>query len=435
MSALDSTYAALLVGIALYIWRRDPPRLLLTPLTLISFFVLYGIGHFIYYANTDAVPRVHNLVTLNLLIMWIALLLGFELARATSPSTNRRANSVVSRWRITALHDSPTNNQLLAILGTAMAISILFVFLALGKLHQIASFLAIDSTIEKQKYRGELAGQGGYLYQTLIASIAPFLSFLLILKGMVARQRHLLAAGILLCIAVFAGKLGTFHKVPWLVYIIQIVIIFQANRRLELGLGRILGFSILVLVGGVLAATIALPELDAVGIFQWLAYRFFEVNNEVVYQTFYVYPDHIPHTWGMNIGLIHTLFGHGELISAHSRVANFFGADGATFDAFFIGDAWVDFSYPGVFFMALIVGYFIKSIDIVVMSIGKTPLALALLGSSIYGLFQIQVTSAFTAFLSGGLLFIPLVAVLAIALANDLTRATRRAPTVRTVDA
>ena len=124
----------------------------------------------------------------------------------------------------------------------------------------------------------------------------------------------------------------------------------------------------------------------------------------------------------MNIGLVHTLFGSGDLLSAHSRVANFFGSDGATFDSFFIGDAWVDFSYGGVIVMALVVGFAVKGVDIFVTSLGKTPLAVALLGSGMYGLFQLQVTSAFTAFLSGGLILIPLLVLLASGLVNDLSR-------------
>ena len=150
-------------------------------------------------------------------------------------------------------------------------------------------------------------------------------------------------------------------------------------------------------------------------------YRFFEVNNEVIYQTFYVYPDYLPHTWGMNIGLIHALFGSGDLVSAHTRVASFFGSEGATFDSFFIGDAWVDFSYGGVIVMSLVVGFVVKSVDIFVMSLGKTPLGLALLGSGMYGLFQLEVTSAFTAFFSGGLVLIPLLASASAGLINDLS--------------
>ena len=57
-----------------------------------------------------------------------------------------------------------------------------------------------------------------------------------------------------------------------------------------------------------------------------------------------------------------------------------------------------------------------------VLSRGKTPLALALIGSGTYGLFQLQVTSAFTAFLSGGLVLIPLLVMLTEGLVNDLSR-------------
>jgi hypothetical protein len=44
----------------------------------------------------------------------------------------------------------------------------------------------------------------------------------------------------------------------------------------------------------------------------------------------------------------------------------------------------------------------------------------ALIGSGTYGLFQLQVTSAFTAFLSGGLVFIPLLVLVSEGLVNDL---------------
>ncbi len=109
------------------------------------------------------------------------------------------------------------------------------------------------------------------------------------------------------------------------------------------------------------------------------------------------------------------------MLSAHTRVASFFGSEGATFDSFFIGDAWVDFSYSGVIIMSLFVGFIVKSVDIFVMSLGKTPLSLALLGSGMYGLFQLELTSAFTAFFSGGLVLIPLLASASAGLINDLS--------------
>lgn len=422
MQPTDYLYIIVLVAVALYAWRREPPRLLLSPLLIVSFGVLYGLGIFVYYAGAETVPEIRSDVSISLVIMWLAIILGMELARAIFPAMNIRSQQVTVHWSSVPLSDKPVGDGMLCATGLLMAAVIFGIFFALGKPAQIAGFLALESTLDKQKYRLELAGQGGYLYQTLIASIAPFMSFLLLLKAKVNRSPAALFSGIMVVLAVFAGKLGTFHKVPWVVYMLQLVVVMLAARRLELGLGRMALVLVLLVAGTGLAAAIALPELDTVGIGEWLIYRFFEINNEVIYQTYYVYPEHIPHTWGMNIGVVQRLFGSGELVSAHTQVANFFGASGATFDAFFIADAWVDFGFVGVAAMSLLVGFVVKGIDLSILNLDKTPLALALLGGSLYGLFQIQVTSAFTAFLSGGLLLIPLVVYGSVAIATDLNR-------------
>jgi hypothetical protein len=419
---LDCIHALCIAGIAIYVWQREPPRLLLTPLMLISFLVLYGVGNIVYFAGADAVPDVRNAVTSCLILMWIGLLIGMEFARASWPSHAARSERVIRNWNGLAMQDRSDGDQLLAALGVLVALYILATFTLYGKPSQLLTFASLGSSADKAMYRRDFGAEGGYVYQTLIASLAPFLSFMLLLKGIVFRKRSMVAIGLLICAAVLAGKVGTFAKTPWLVYVLQTIAVFQATRSLKFGLGRIVIFSIILVCGVGLAVAIALPDFSATGILEFLVYRFFEVNNEVIYQTFYVYPQHLPHTWGMNIGLIHNLFGAGELLSAHTRVASFFEAEGATFDSFFIGDAWVDFSYAGVAVMSLVVGFVVKSVDIFVTSLGKTPLSVALLGSGLYGLFQLQVTSAFTAFLSGGLVFIPLLAAASAGLVNDLSR-------------
>jgi hypothetical protein len=58
------------------------------------------------------------------------------------------------------------------------------------------------------------------------------------------------------------------------------------------------------------------------------------------------------------------------------------------------------------------VGFAVKALDLQIASLGKSPLAIALTAGSLYGVFQLQVTSAFTAFLSGGLLLVPLATLL-----------------------
>ena len=236
---LDYLHAVCLAGVAIYVWRREPVRLLLTPLMLVSFLVLYGAGNIIYFLGADTVSDVRHAVTLSLILMWLGVLAGAELARGCAPALARQSALVIRGWKSTPLDDHPRSDQLLAAVGVLTALTILVVFFGFGKPGQILTYLALQATDEKQKYRLEMGGQGGYVYQTLIASIAPFLSFLLLLKGTFSRQRYLVAVGALLCVAVFAGKFGTFQKIPWLIYLLQLLIVFQARKRLEFGAGRI----------------------------------------------------------------------------------------------------------------------------------------------------------------------------------------------------
>ena len=83
---LDYLHALCLAGVALYVWRREPVRLLLTPLMLVSFFVLYGVGNIIYFLGADTVPEVRRSVTLSLILMWLGVLTGIELARSFAPA-------------------------------------------------------------------------------------------------------------------------------------------------------------------------------------------------------------------------------------------------------------------------------------------------------------------------------------------------------------
>ncbi|HKF97426.1 MAG TPA: hypothetical protein VKB20_04175 [Steroidobacteraceae bacterium] len=421
MLPVDYLHVLCLVGLLLYVWRREPARLLLTPLMLLSFFVLYGAGNIIYFQGADTLPDIHRAVTLSMVLMWLGIIAGIELARASMPVLAARSQHVVRTWNSTTLINRATTDQLLVMLGLLTALFLLAVLIALGKPRQILTFLTLQSVSEKKQYRMELGGQGFYLYQILVVSVAPFLSILLLIKGRVSRQRDLFGVGLLLCLTILACKVGSFQKIPWVIYLLQLMVAFQVCKRLEISVGRAVLYLVVVL-GGVIGATlIAIPDLGT-DVFEWLGYRFFEVNNEAIYQTFYVYPRYLPHTWGMNIGLIHSVFGNDQLVSAYTEVANFFGAEGATFDTFFVGDAWVDFGYAGVLLMAVLVGYVVKSVDIYIMSFGKTPLAVALLAGGMYGLFQLQVTSAFTAFLSGGLVFIPLLVLASQGLMNDVTR-------------
>lgn len=422
MLPVDFVHATILVGVAIYVWYREPPRILMTPLLLMSFFVLYGAGNIIYFNGAETIPSVHEAVSVSLILMWIGLIVGIEMARACFPALSARFKHVTRGWKRAEILDRQDADNLLVAVCIATALYMLAVFVYLGKPSQLLEFVSLQSATDKAKYRHDFGAEGNYLYHTLIESVAPFLSFLMLVKGFVHKRPYTLGVGLLICAAVIAGEIGTFQKSPWVVYLVQLIAVWQLRRGLEFGLARALILFVVATGGVVLAVIIALPQIEWADLLGWLGYRFFEVNNEGIYQTYYVYPQYLPHTWGMNIGLVHSIFENGVLNPAYSRVASFFGAEGATFDVVFIGDAWVDFSYGGVVAISLLVGFAVKAYDLFAMGLGKSAITIALLGSGIYGLFQLQVNSAFTAFLSGGLILIPLMTLVSMALLNDITR-------------
>ena len=76
----------------------------------------------------------------------------------------------------------------------------------------------------------------------------------------------------------------------------------------------------------------------------------------------------------------------------------------------FIADAWVDFSYAGVFVFSMVAGATCRLIDAVYLVKGKTAVGIAIMAAAFSGVFALLVSALNTAFLSGGLLLAPLLA-------------------------
>ena len=157
MLPIDLVHAVCLMAVAAYIWGREPPRLLLTPLMLVSFFVLYGVGNIVYFAGAEDIDaRAYTAVTTCLILMWFSLIVGIELARAAHPAA-AAARLVIRRWRSTPLANDPDGSQLLALVGIIVASVIFGVFLYLGKPSQLQDFLSLDLGQDKVRYRADFA--------------------------------------------------------------------------------------------------------------------------------------------------------------------------------------------------------------------------------------------------------------------------------------
>jgi len=400
-------YLVLLVLIMSYLALREGRWISVSAMTLFALLVLYGGGHVYYYYHSGLEDRVADRVTAVLVCMWIGLIVGVEVMRAAFAQASARRECLLRDWSNTPFVLSAGDAALWKLLALLLAVYLGAMFLLLGKGSQILSFLALDSELAKREFRLAVGTEGDYVFRLVLSVAAPMVALYMFVTAVATRRPGDIALAMGLCVLVFLFKVGSFHKAQWVWFVVQLMLAWRLARSPRANLPWLLGGAVLFVAALLVGAQFAYPDLDVLGLWGYLTYRVFEITNEGLYQFLYVYPEYIPHTYGMNVGLLHTFFGSGEFVAAHTRVAQFFGSFDGTHNAVFIADAWVDFAEAGVFATALVVGMVVKSIDLLAAQWGRTPASIALLAYSFYGVITLCSTSAFTALLTGGLVSAP----------------------------
>jgi len=300
-----------------------------------------------------------------------------------------------------------SDDRRMALLAWLLAGALLAGFIVLGRPQQVLDFLSAGNAIDRRDLRFTSNASSSYALDVVVAVFAPFVCFYLFAQWKATRQRTFAIACAVLALSIVLFRAATFQKFPWAFFLLQMLIVHQLTRRLSMNLAWIVGAAAMIIVTLGVAASIAYPERDIPSIGNYLLYRVAFITNEGVYQTFYVYPDYLPHTGGYNIGLVQSLFGLVPRIPAYSVVAAFFGSPDSTYNSLFIADAWVDFGWPGVLLTSILVGAFVKFSDLFFFQFGKSPLCIAGLTASAWAVIQLLSTAAPTAFLSGGLALLP----------------------------
>ncbi len=406
------TYALVLFFVAAYVWLREGSWVSVTTMLLVALLILYGGGHFYYYSIAGIDDRVAARVTDGLILMWVGILLGIEAVRlAWQPASSARSVTL-KNWAELPIRFREGDEAIWKLIAIGIVLYLGLMFFLLGKPSQIASFLAMDSELAKRELRQTAGAQGNYFFLLTVAAIAPFVAVLAAVRAAITRRIDDLAIAVALAMLVLLFKFATFHKSQWVWFVMQLLLAIRLLHSPRANFALALTGAAALIAALLVGAQLAYPDLDVFELSGYLLYRILEIPNKGLYQFFYLYPEYIPHAHGMNVGILHSLFGEGELLAAHTRVANFFGSFGATFNAMFIGDAWVEFAYPGVFVASCIVGSAVKGLDLYAGTLGRSPVAIALVASAFFGVITLLSTSAFTALLTGGLLLLPVLVLL-----------------------
>lgn len=373
---------------------------------------VWGPNTEFYYHILAAAPGQPIIRTLDLAIvcLFVFVPLGIKLADLWWRESGNTVRYAIANWKSSknALSTIEASRLRMLLLAVGFGVMVPSFFLD-HQWSKVSQYLSFDLSAEdKVELRREAGANAFYVYSLLIATLAPYLAFCAI------AARKLSGRGWVLPVVGFVGlvafaKMALLSKAPLAIFVLQIVIVLTMCKSLQLTLRTlyiVLGAA-LALFG--VAAAIAMPTLDSVGVVgQYLFYRTFMVTNEGLLEYFSAIPYVLHFSWGAKMGWIASLFGGGTDLSNIWLVSQVHrGMLGSTTAVLFIGDAWADFSWIGVVLAPILLGFLVRALDIaLICRRGKSIAAIGALGLGQFGVSIALHTALQTTLLTGGLLFV-----------------------------
>jgi len=413
---LSTTYMLVVALLLIY----GPASLIYTltlgrPHFLISWLIFGVINdpHDIFVRIRSRLPDFDAVVismNLSLALMYAGVIAGIETVNRLAPIRAAKEALALSNWNSQPLRDEDSTRRLLLTAILILALFMLYVSISEKHLSIITHFFSIKDNDDRDLFRMNFAGSQSYTYRVVLSALAPMFVIWGFLAGATRRSWGLLAAAALLLACTLIGKIESLSKAPPAFFILQLMLgaLLLLTNRVSIWLLTIGGLAVFGFIYLVTRLIIVFPE----GIFPllWLHTRLFEVSNQTVLEYFAAFPHMHPYLWGANIRPIAALLGVPYTPSFTTVADIWFGEPGITNPALFIADGWADFSYVGVIVYSIIVGALCRAIDLTFLANGKSAVAVAVLGASVWGLLTLLTTALNIALFTGGLLLAPALA-------------------------
>lgn len=402
---------ALLLLLIYYASVRMPRQLSACSALVFALIVVFEGSHLYYCFSKSADEELLIRCTWALGLMWIGLILGMELIRSLFSRKYALMRDCMRCWRQLPFIDDYCNNGVLAFVCLLQAALLVGVFLYEGKATDLLRFLSLSGDTEAvAELRGTAGGSKVYLYNLTLSSTASFLSFVLILRAIKRRTCGSCAGAIGFGAVVAAGKLASFSRSAFPFFLLQILLVWFLLRDNRIRLKAIL---FAVIIGMVLVAPLFYHYIGDMAVSEFVITHFLNrvllAPYNGMFNYFSTFPDIAPHALGRNIDLIRGIVYNGEsgyvpaMILFAEKSGNYYGS----FNAMFIAEAWVDFSYYGILIASLLLGAIALVVDLFTFSRGKSVSSIATLACLVYAVWVVTNTALQTALLSGGLLSVP----------------------------
>lgn len=403
-------YGISLLLLCYYLYKNGR-RIELFNIFLMLFFVFFGPAFFVFNKIIDDVSTTEALC---LTLTVISLLGGSILCNSViyKPIEEKSLFSSIQN-----LESFINPKALLAI----FALTFLLFYLALFRYGGINNMLIVLNSggnltpddLKALRFDFKVDGWVGSIIG-YFETIGILISMLMFSYTIQKRRKLLLFLNVVFCFLIILWGASTLHKATAFFYILQLLLFFYLLNNAEwmwntkfVLISSIVVFVLIIPIYMLLTSENNLGDaaMAALG-------RITEEPNRVLREYFIWWPDHFPHTRGLNIRPIHAIFGSGEFEPAYKTVvyqyvpSNEFNMLVGTWPAIFIADAWVDFSYFGVCLFSVIVGFTLRFID-AFLKYYKNSYGAALFAALVGSLFTLIENALLTAFLTGGLVILP----------------------------
>ena len=377
------------------------------------FFLFYGPAFFIYNQNLNLFETDY---AINSVFMLSIFLICFFLGRYLFLSSkNKRKLKLInySRW-ITIPEEKglKLRDSLFKFLIIAIAIIIFLGLFFYGGINSLAKAIQTpypdEAVITGLRSEGGVAGWIAPLYTYVLTGIARLISFVFIGWAFKKRSFHLKIVAFAFALFVSIAYLANLSKSGFIVYIGQLVFFLLLLFKVRINYKKILLIICLFIPILITIYLLATNAGDSSGAFTLLLSRIFEEPIRVLQLYPYFYPNIHPYAFGMNIRVIHELFSNSEYVPANVLVSGS-KYNPVTFNAMFIADAYVDFSYFGIIIQSIFVGYYLSFLDYLLFR-KNNFMQKALFAALLIGIFNLINTGLIVSLFAFGLITLPIFA-------------------------
>ncbi|MDB5024595.1 MAG: hypothetical protein JWP78_2350 [Mucilaginibacter sp.] len=290
----------------------------------------------------------------------------------------------------------------------AVIITGLFFYGGINSLATVVSTpFADEDLINDLRQNAGVTGWIGPVFTYLMAGIARIIAFVFIGWAFEKKAFILKMLSLIFALFVTIAYLANLSKSGFIVYLGQLIFFLLLLFNIRINYKKIILIIIMIIPVFIIIYLFATSARNTSVALQLIAYRVFEEPIRVLELYPYFYPDIYPHTYGMNVRIIHELFSDAKFVPAQVVVSG--GQfENVTFNAIFIADAYVDFSYFGVIIQSVFVGYYLSYLDILIFR-KNNYMRKALFASLLIGVFSLINAGIIVSFFAFGLFTLPVI--------------------------